>query len=60
MFSRGLRGGRQSVYANWPEDDLVRISGRFYVKKLPVEQATRAKGNADDILFARERDQESH
>jgi hypothetical protein len=45
-----LRGGRQSVYANWPEDDLARISGRFYVRKLPVEQAARAKGSADDIL----------
>ena len=45
-----LRACRQSIYANWPEDDLVRISGRLYVKKLPSEHVSRAKSNADDIF----------
>ena len=49
-FLPRIRASYLSNYADWPEDDLVRISGRFYVKKLPLEQVPRLKSNADDIF----------
>lgn len=44
-----IRACRKSSYANWPEDDLFRLGGRFYIRKLPIGQVQKVKSNADDI-----------
>jgi hypothetical protein len=49
VFPR-IRACLGSSYAAWPEVDLSRISGRFYVKKLPLDEAQRVKNNGDDIV----------
>lgn len=45
-----IRASYPASYADWPEEDLVRISGRFYVRKLPGEQVQRVRSNADDMF----------